>query len=438
MNYPQIQKTRVREFHVIAILAIASIAFSGCGKSDPTKTQAAPAPPVKVVVANVQQKTVPIYSEFVGQTKAFSTVDLRARVEGVLQRAYFTEGNPVRKGQLLFTIDKRPFAANVQSANATLAKSQADLAQAKVRTDVIQAQAELADAQATQSKTDQDLKRMQPLAAEQAVTQLELDAAVAADKSARANVDAKKANLTNLEGSVKYTIERAAAEVSAAQARLVQAKLDLSYCDIYSPIDGIIGFKNVDEGNLVGRGEATLLATVSTSNPLLVDVSLSEVDYLNLVDSRNSRPKGGRRIELILANDTVHPYPGSLKVVDRKIDPSTGTLKVQVGFINPGNYLRPGQFARIRAVMASVENAVVVPQRAIQEMQGVQTVMVVDTNNKVSVRTVKVGQKSDQEIVIIDGLQPGERIVVEGMQKVRPGGDVIPTTGEDSPTAQEG
>ena len=435
MKHPHMPKLTLL---VAALLTASTVTFSGCGKSDPTKTQAAPAPPVKVVVANVQQKTVPLYSEFVGQTKAFETVDLRARVEGVLQKAYFTEGNPVRKGQLLFTIDKRPFVATVQSANAAVAKAQADLAQAKQRTDVIKAQAELADAEATQSKTDQDLKRIRPLAAEQAVTQLELDAAVAADKSANANVDAKKANLTNLESSVKYTIERAAAEVSAAQARLVQAQLDLSYCDIYSPIDGIIGFKNVDVGNLVGRGEATLLATVSSSNPLMVDVSLSEVDYLNIVDARNGRKQGGRRIELILANDTVHPYPGTLHVVDRKIDPSTGTLKVQVGFINPGNYLRPGQFARIRAVMSSVDNAVVVPQRAIQEMQGVQTVMVVDSNNKVAVRTVKVGQKTDQEIIILDGLQPGERIVIEGMQKVRPGGEVIPTTAADSTTAQEG
>jgi membrane fusion protein, multidrug efflux system len=412
---------------------------SGCGGKGDTRTHAAALPPATVVVANVAQKTVPIYSEFVGQTKAHETVELRARVEGILQKIYFTEGAPVRKGELLMTIDKKPFQATVQSAQALVAKAQSDLAQARQRTDVIKAQAELADAQATKSKTEQDLRRMKPLAQEKAVTELELDAAIAAEKSAQANVDAKKAELINLEGSVKYTIERAAAEVSAAQARLIQTQLDLSYCDVYSPMNGIIGFKNVDEGNLVGRGEATLLATVSSADPLLVDFSLSEVDYLTLTDpSRGGRPKGGRTIEMILSNDTVHPYPGTLKVVDRKVDPATGTLKVQVSFPNPGSYLRPGQFARIRAIVASRENVLVVPQRAIQELQGAKTVMVVDPQNKVSVRTVTVGEKSGDEIIVINGVEPGERVIVEGMQKVRPGSEVVPTAGESKEVNTEG
>jgi membrane fusion protein (multidrug efflux system) len=357
----------------------------------------------------------------------------------MLEATFFTEGTPVTKGQLLFRIDKRPFDAAVQSAKAAVAKSESDLAQAKQRTDVLMAQAALVDSESTLSKTEQDLKRIRPLAAEQAVTQLELDAAVAAQKSAKANVDAKQANLTNLEASVKYTIERAAAEVSAAQARLIQAQLDLSYCDVYSPMNGIIGFKNVDVGNLVGRGEATLLATVSASNPLLVDVSISEVDYLTLTDPKTGGRRGGdRRIELILADDSIHPYPGALRVVDRKVDPTTGTLKVQVSFLNPGNYLRPGQFARLRAVVASRDNVVVVPQLAIQELQGAKTVMVVDESNKVQVRTVTVGEKSEGDIIILDGVKPGERVIVEGMQKVRPGGEVVPSTSEPVAGTPEG
>jgi len=428
-----------RNLSILAAPALAALALvlGGCGK-DATKTQAAAPPPATVVVADVVQKTVPIYNEFVGQTKAYETVELRARVEGVLQKINFTEGTPVRKGELLMTIDKRPFEAAVQSAQATLAKAQSDLAQARQRTDVIKAQAELASVQAVHSKTEQDLRRIRPLAQEKAVTELELDAAVAAEKSSQANVDAAKANLTNLEGSVKYTIERAAAEVSAAQARLIQAQLDLGYCDIYAPINGIIGFKNVDQGNLVGRGDATLLATVSSSDPLLVDFSLSEVDYLDLTDpGRAGRTKGGR-IELILSNDSIHPYPGTLRVVDRKVDPTTGTLKVQVSFPNPGSYLRPGQFARIRAQVASRDNAIVVPQRAIQELQGAKTVMVVDTQNKVSVRTVSVGEKSGDEIIITDGVKPGERVIVEGMQKVKPGSEVVPTAGESKEIPEQG
>jgi membrane fusion protein (multidrug efflux system) len=220
---------------------------------------------------------------------------------------------------------------------------------------------------------------------------------------------------------------------------LIQAQLDLSYCDVHSPMNGIIGFQNVDVGNLVGRGEATLLATVSASDPLLVNVSLSELDYLTLTDPRDGgRQRGGRTIELILADDSILPYPGSLKVIDRKVDPSTGTLKVQVSFRNPGNYLRPGQFARIRAIVASREDAVVIPQRAIQDLQGTKTVLVVDDANKVSVRTVKIGEKTEQDIIILDGLKPGERIVVEGIQKVRPGGEVIPTTADATAAPPEG
>jgi membrane fusion protein (multidrug efflux system) len=399
-------------------------AVGACSKKDAGHNSAA-LPPPTVVVEKIDQRTVPIYSEYVGQTRADETVELRARVEGVLQKVYFREGTPVRKGQLLFTIDKRPFEANLQSAKAALAKSVADLAQAKQRTDVLKAQAELADAEATHSKTKQDLARVTPLAKEKAVTELELDAATAAEKSAKANVDAKQANLTNLEASVKYTIERADAEVSAAKARVIQAQLDLSYCDIYSPINGVIGFLQVDEGNLVGRGDATLLATVSLSNPLLVDFNISEVEYLKLTDRNNpgSRAKDVR-FDLILSDNSIHTEPGIFKVLDRTVDPTTGTMKVEASFPNPSSYLRPGQFARVRVAVAEKENAVLVPQKAIQELQGAKTVMVVDAQNKVQVRTVRLGDKADNYYIVLEGLNAGERVIVEGMQKARPGSEV--------------
>jgi membrane fusion protein (multidrug efflux system) len=398
----------------------------GCSKKDAAKMNA-PVPPPTVVVARVDQRTVPIYSEYVGQTKADNTVELRARVEGFLQKVYFKEGMPVQKGQLLFTIDKRPFEANLQSAKAIQAKAISDLAQARQRTDVLKAQAELADAEAVHSKTEQDLARIRPLAREKAVTELELDAAIAADKSAKANVDAKLANLTNLEASVKYTIERANAEVAAAKARVMQAELDLSYCSIHSPISGMIGFLQVDEGNLVGRGDATLLATVSLSNPLLVDFNISEVEFLKI--TRDNRGHGSDlRFELILSDESTHPNPGTFKVVDRTVDPTTGTMKVQASFPNPGSYLRPGQFAKIRVPVAEIENAILVPQRAIQELQGARTVMVVDAQNKVSVRTIKVGDRSENSYVVLEGLKAGERVIVEGMQKAKPGSEVRPTS----------
>lgn len=396
----------------------------GCSKKDAGHASAAPPPPT-VVVEKIDQRTVPIYSEYVGQTRADETVELRARVEGILQKVYFREGMPVRKGQLLFTIDKRAFEANVQSAKAALAKSAADLAQAKQRTDVIKAQAELADTEATYSKTQSDLARVAPLAKEKAVTELELDAAVAAEKSAKEKRNAAQANLTNLEASVKYTIERAQAEVSAAQARLIQTQLDLSYCDIYSPINGVIGFLQVDEGNLVGRGDATLLATVSLANPLLVDFNLSEIEYLKLTDRNNPGSRASKaQFKLILSDDSVHPEPGTFKVLDRSVDPATGTMKVEASFPNPSSYLRPGQFARVRVAVAEKENAILVPQKAIQELQGAKTVMVVDAQNKVQVRTVRLGDKAENYYIVLEGLNAGERVIVEGMQKARPGSEV--------------
>jgi membrane fusion protein (multidrug efflux system) len=418
------QHSRKILFFVTTSIAAAVLISAACSKKDSSKAHFAPPPPT-VVVEAVGQRTVPIYSEFVGQTRAEDTVELRARVEGTLQKVYFREGTAVRKGQLLFTIDKRPFEANLQSAKAILAKAISDLAQARQRTDVLQAQAQLADAQAVFSKTQQDVNRMRPLAKEKAVTELELDAAIAAEKSAQAQVDAKQANLINLEASVKYTIERATAEVSAAKARVTQAELDLSYCSIYSPMNGIIGFLAVDEGNLVGRGDATLLATVSLSNPLLVDFNISEMDFLKLTKSGGTGKRArDARFDLILSDDSIHPNTGTFKVVDRTVDPATGTMKVEASFPNPGSYLRPGQFARVRVAVSEEEDAILVPQRAVQEQQGAKIVLVVDDQNKVQLRTITVGAKSDNYLIVLEGLKAGERVIVEGMQKARPGSEV--------------
>lgn len=421
----------------VSILTVAFLISAGC-KSKTTHT-AAPAAPTAVVVMPVTQRTVPIYSEYVGQTQADDTVELRARVEGVLQKVYFREGSPVRKGQLLFTIDKRPFQAALQSAKAMALKAVSDLAQASQRVDVLKAQAELADAQAVLTNTDQDVERLTPLAREKAVTQQDLDEALAKQKSARASVDARKANLTNLEAAVKYTIERAKAEVSAANARVIQAELDLSYCDIHSPINGIIGFLQVDEGNLVGRGDATLLATVSRSDPLLVDFNVSEIEYLKLTDPETAGKRASDlRFELMLSDESVHPHFGQFRVLDRTVDPQTGTMKVEATFPNPGSYLRPGQFARVRVAVSEKENAILVPQRAVQELQGTKTVMVVDQENKVAVRSVRLGDKVDKDVVVLDGLNTGERVIVEGMQKVRPGAQVNPSIAGVSNTTSGG
>jgi membrane fusion protein (multidrug efflux system) len=428
----------MRNLSVSLAVSIVLINLAGCGNKGQHSAAAQPPPPT-VVVASVTQKTVPIYSEYVGQTRADDTVELRARVEGVLQKVYFKEGAGVKKGQLLFTIDKRPFEAALQSAKALAAKAVSDLAQAQQRTDVLQAQAQLAEAEAVLVRADQDVTRLAPLAKEKAVTEQDLDAAVAQQKAAKATVDARKANLSNLEAAVKYTIERAKAEVSASNARVTQAQLDLGYCDIHSPINGVIGFLQVDEGNLVGRSDATLLATVSASDPLLVDFSVSEIEYLKLTDPETAGHRAGNlRFDLVLSDESMHPYQGTFRVLDRTVDPTTGTLKVEATFPNPGSYLRPGQFARLRVAVAERENAILIPQRAIQELQGAKTVMVVDEQNTVALRTIKLGDKADKEVVVLEGLKPGERVIVEGMQKVRPGSQVNPETAQQASTVQGG
>ena len=189
----------------------------------------------------------------------------------------------------------------------------------------------------------------------------------------------------------------------------------------------------------MGRGDATLLATVSASDPLLVDFSVSEIEYLKLTDAETAGSRAGSlRFDLLLSDETLHPYRGTFRVLDRTVDPTTGTLKVEAAFPNPGSYLRPGQFARLRVAVAERENAILVPQRAIQELQGAKTVMVVDDQNTVSVRSIKLGDKADKEVIVLDGLNPGERVIVEGMQKVRPGSQVNPSTADQSTQIQGG
>ena len=188
----------------------------------------------------------------------------------------------------------------------------------------------------------------------------------------------------------------------------------------------------------MGRGDATLLATVSASDPLLVDFSISEIEYLKLTDPETvGKRSGALRFELLLSDESVHPHVGQFRVLDRIVDPQTGTMKVETSFPNPGSYLRPGQFARVRVAVAEKENAILVPQRAVQELQGTKTVMVVDQDNKVAVRSVKLGDKVDKDVVVLEGLNAGERVIVEGMQKVRPGSQVNPSiAGESTTTAR--
>lgn len=422
------QGRRVLPF--VGTLIVAAILIStGCGKKTATNNAgAATSQPPSVVVAQVTQKTVPIFSEFVGQTVASQTVEVRARAQGMLEKVFFTEGAVVKKGQLLFQIQKSEYEAKVLAAKAALAKSEAELSQSKERTDVIQAEASLAQAQTRLSLASSDLARYIPLAKENAVTQIDLDTARAKEASARAEVTAARATLTNRTAAVKYNIEQATAAVTAAKADLELARINLTYCTIYSPITGIVGLQEVNVGNLVGKNEPTLLTTISSSGSLDVDFSISEAYMLQLTKAGKAGSRRGAAFQLLLADNSVYDQEGRFSVVDRTVDPKTGTIKVRASFPNASNRLRPGQFARVRVAAEERPDAILVPQVAVLELQSAKYVLVVGADNKISQRTVQVSERYEDSYIVVDGLKAGERVVTEGVQKVRPGMVVNPTT----------
>jgi membrane fusion protein (multidrug efflux system) len=335
-----------------------------------------------VTVTPVIQKTVPKYAEYVGQTESPVSVEIRARVEGFIQEIAFTEGNQVKEGDLLFVIDPKPYEEK--------------LARAKGR---------VAEAEANRLKVHQDVERFRPLAKIQAIAQRDFDNAVALEKQAQAMLD-------------------------AAQAELRSAELNLSYATMRSPVNGRIGSTDVRVGTLVGRGESTLLATISNTDHMWVSFGISEVEYLQYTRRRLEDPekKQEYKIELVLADGSIHPHPGKVNFADRAIDPKTGTLRVRVEFPNPQDVLRPGQFARVRVLLEERPNAMVVPAVSVQSIQGTFSVMVVDSNHKVSFRPVKPGLKFGEAWVIEEGVKPGDLVIVGGLQRVRDGMTVQPTT----------
>jgi membrane fusion protein (multidrug efflux system) len=369
---------------MLAVVLMATL-LPACGK----KEKATNAPP-DVEVAEVAKQDVQVAKEWVGSMDGSVNAVIRAQVQGYLIKQLYTEGQLVKKGQAMFQIDPRTFQAAVNQARA-------DVAQKKARWDQTQA----------------NLARIKPLAEQNAVSRKDLDDAIGNESSAHAAYD-------------------------AAKAALDKAQLDLGFTYITSPITGIAGMARAQIGNLVGPGQTEELTTVSDVNPIKVWVPISEQEFLHAQATRPAAGQPKRKIELFLADGSVYPKPGELAFADRQVDPSTGTLKVAVLFPNPGNLLRPGQYARVRAVMENIPGALVVPQRAVNELQGNFQVAVVGPDNKVAVRTVKPGVKTGPLMVISEGLQPGERIVVEGLQKVKDGMTVNPKlVSMESPAAQQ-
>jgi membrane fusion protein (multidrug efflux system) len=379
-------------------------------------------------VAEVKQEDVPIYSEWIGSLDGMVNAEIRAQVTGYLLRQRYAEGSFVSKGQLLFEIDPRPFQATLDQAKGDLAKAQAQLAQANSQ--FLQAQAQLAQAEANQVKAQLDVDRYTPLAKQKAITDQELDNAIQSNIAAKAQVKAANAGVE----TAKSAIVAANASVEAAKATVKTAELNLSFTTIASPINGVAGIAKAQVGNLIqpnGGPNGEALTTVSTLDPIKVYFTLSEQEYLNYT-KRNSIQRnwgadaGGLELELALADGSTYPRKGRFFVVDRQVDQKTGAIRLAGIFPNPGNTLRPGQYARVRAITSLKKNALLVPQRAVTELQGGYRVAVVGEGNKVSIRPVKVGERVGTMWVIEDGLKPGERVVAEGTQKVRPDAVVNP------------
>jgi membrane fusion protein (multidrug efflux system) len=412
---------------VAAGLALLILA-TGCERGGAKEAaKAAPPPPPAVIVAEVPQRTVQVFGEFVARTEAVPTVEIRARIPGVLEEARFREGSGVKQGQVLFVIQQDEYKAALQSARAQLAKAEADLTRAKDVSVVDRARAQLDQAKADLGRTRQDVARYRPLAQEQAIPQQDLDTAVSREQVAAATVEAAEAALKDTMLNQRTAIQLAEAAVQAARATVTQAELNLKYTVVESPVTGIVSKLAVDVGNLVGKAEPTLLATVSSIDPMFVDFAIPEADYVQLLkrmpelgrgEVPRSRPP---TLELVLGDATVFPHKGRAIFVDRAIDPKTGTLQIRAEFSNPQWVLRPGQFGRIRAITAEVPNAVLVPQVAVQDLQGAKTVLVVGEDDKVVLRTVTLREPYEQYYIVASGLKPGERVIVEGIQKARPG-----------------
>jgi RND family efflux transporter MFP subunit len=366
--------------------SVVLLIAGGCSRPPPQ----AQSPPPEVEVAQVEYRDVPVYGEWIGTLDGMVNAEIKAQVTGYLLKQHYTEGSLVKKGQLLFELDPRPLQAVLDQAKGQLA----------------QANAQALQAEANQGKTQLDVNRYTPLAKAKAITEQDLDNAVQANLAAKAEVEA------------------ANAAIVAAKAAVATAELNLGFTTIRSPIDGVAGLAQAQVGNLVSAGSSSL-TTVSTVDPIKAYFTAPEQEYLrymraNPIESEREARNRELELELLLADGTVYPHKGKFYVADREVNVQTGAIRLAGLFPNPGNVLRPGQYGRVRAVTDIRKNALLVPQRAVIELQGRYQVAVVDGGNKVSIRPVTVGERSGSLWIIEDGLKAGERIVAEGLQQVRP------------------
>lgn len=380
-----IQANPLRPGPLVALVAALALTAVSCKKA-----AAPPPPPPAVVVMDLAPTNVPLHTEFIGQLDSPQNVEIRARVEGFVDQMLFVEGTDVTSNAPLFKLDDKPYQERLKAALGMLGEAEASL-----------------------KKYEADVARLRPLAEKRAVPQQDLDNALAA-------------------------VEVGKAAVESAKARVSAAKLDLSYCDIRAPITGLIGAKQVSLGDLVGKGTPTLMATISVLDPIWFYCNVSEVQYLRAEAEvrRTGKRVMDMPVTLILADGSVHPEKGKFVFIDRAVDIKTGTFRVRAEFANPDvqvggvtrKVLRPGMFGRVRVDLGVRENSILVPEKAVTELQGNNFVWVVSAENKPAQRPVKLGPQVGESYIIMEGLKAGERIIVEGLQKARQDQPVQPMT----------
>ncbi|MEW6366994.1 MAG: efflux RND transporter periplasmic adaptor subunit [Acidobacteriota bacterium] len=370
---------------VVPAVGLACLAVVGCEKKPP----AAEGPPPEVLVTRVIQQDVPVYHEWIGTTDGFVNAEIRPKVAGYLLKQLYDEGGRVTKGQPLFQIDPRQFEAALQQAQGSLVRAQASL-----------------------DKANLDVARYTPLAAEKAISQQELDDALTRQRSAKADVD-------------------------SAQAAVDQAQLNLGWSLVASPIDGVAGIAKAQVGDLVDG--SVLMTTVSTVDPIKVYFSISEQGYMRIAEliSTGSKQIRDLPMDLVFEDGTIYPHKGRPILTDRQVNVKTGTITLAAEFPNPNNILRPGQYAKLRAVTNVKKGALLVPQRAVSELQGAYTIVVVGPDDTATTVVVKPAEQAGRLWVIDEGLNAGDQVVVEGIQRVKTGMKVSPKPAPVEPDAQE-
>ena len=439
----------VRSLGHVALMAALSVT-AACQESP----KAAAPPPVPVKVTPVIERDVPVFREWLATTIGLVTAQIRPKVNGYLTTQDYAEGTFVKEGALLFTIDPRQYQNALDQSKGKLSQSQSQLGQAKAqvaenesqvkqaKAQVAQVESDLARAMAIQVKTQLEVERYRPLAARGSISQQELDNAVQNNLANVASVGAERANLDKARANVERaeaSLDKARADVAAAQANIEQAQaglaesqLNLSWTKVQSPITGMAGIKKASIGDLVGP--STVLTTVALIDPIYAQFNPSEQEYMKWREAEKAPREHRPGFELILSDGQVYPHRGTAEILGLEVDPTTGTIAVRAKFPNPGNLLRPGQYGKVRVPLTVRKGALLIPQRAVRDLQGLYQVGVVGADNTAALRTVQVGERVGTLWLIEKGLEPGERVIVEGLEKVKAGEKVAPTPFEGEST----